>query len=143
MAESPLVLVTGASGFIASWVAFAALKQGYRVRGTVRSLKDNMKVGYLEQLCPDSKYKIELCETDLNKPDGWDAAVKGATFIFHVASPFPINEPRDKNELIKPAVEGTLHVLRAASRLEIPPKRVIITSSTASIAYGMFPALLV
>ena len=134
--QSPLVLVTGVSGFIASWVAHGALKLGYRVRGTVRSLKNEDKVKHLRDLYPGSKYKIELVEADLLNEECWDAAVLGCDYILHVASPFVIDEPKDPNELILPAINGTLNVLKAASKLEKPPKRVVVTSSTASIAYG-------
>eukprot|EP01039_Chlorochromonas_danica_P003013 gene3013-3287_t len=132
----PLVLVTGVSGFIASWVAYAALKVGYRVRGTVRSLANENKVRHLRDLCPGSNYKIDLVEADLTSDQGWDEAVRDCTYILHVASPFPLQEPKDADEVIKPAVEGTLRVLQAASRLATPVKRVVVTSSVASICYG-------
>lgn len=133
---TPLVLVTGISGYIGSWVGYTALQAGYRVRGTVRSVKDENKVKHLRDLCPGSRHKIELVEADLNSDDGWAAAVADCDYILHVASPFPIAEPKDPDELIKPAVEGTLRVLRAASNLPKVPKRVVVTSSVASIAYG-------
>lgn len=136
MSEAPLVLITGVSGFISSWVAYSALKVGYQVRGTVRSLKKEQKIRHLRDLCPGSRYKMELVEADLTTDAGWDEAVNGCTYILHVASPFVIDEPADKNVLIVPAVEGTLRVLRAASRLSIKPKRVIVTSSVAAVAYG-------
>jgi nucleoside-diphosphate-sugar epimerase len=141
MSESPapLVLVTGISGFIASWVAHGALKLGYRVRGTVRSLGNEEKVKHLRDLCPGSKYKIELVEADLMKEDGWAAAVQDCDYILHVASPFPLQEPKDPNDLILPAINGTLNVLKAASKLTKLPKRVVVTSSAASIAYGQDP----
>lgn len=136
MSESPLVLVTGVSGFIASWVAYGALKMGYRVRGTVRSLNNENKVRHLRDLCPGSTHKIELVEANLTSENGWDAAVKDCKYILHLASPFPVAEPSDENELIRPAVDGTLHVLKAASKMEHPPKRIVVTSSFASIGYG-------
>ena len=133
---TPLVLVTGVSGYIASWVAYAALKVGYRVRGTVRSLANEDKIKHLRDLCPGSRHQIELVEADLTSEDGWDAAVRDCDYILHVASPFPLEEPKDPDVLIKPAVEGTLRVLRAASEMSKPPKRVIVTSSSAAVAYG-------
>lgn len=139
--EAPLVLVTGVSGFVASWVAHAALKVGYRVRGTVRSLSNEQKVKHLKELCPGAKHELELVEADLTETgeEGWDAAVRGCDFILHVASPFPIEEPKDENELIKPAVEGTLNVLKAAARMEKPPKRVVLTSSVVAVYTGTDP----
>jgi dihydroflavonol-4-reductase len=112
------------------------LKLGYRVRGTVRSLNNEKKVAFLRNLCPGSRYDIELVEADLTSDKGWKKAVEGCSYILHVASPFPIEEPNDPNDLIMPAVEGTLRVLRAASELTTPPKRVVITSSSAAISYG-------
>jgi dihydroflavonol-4-reductase len=134
--EIPLVLVTGVSGYIGSWVAYAALKLGYRVRGTVRSLANESKVQHLRDLCPGSNFMIELVEADLSSEKGWSEAVAGCTFIQHVASPFPLQAPKNKEELIRPAVDGTLYVLRAAAAANPRPKRVVVTSSFASIGYG-------
>jgi nucleoside-diphosphate-sugar epimerase len=134
--EIPLVLVTGVSGYIGSWVAYTALKLGYRVRGTVRSLANESKVAHLRDLCPGSNFMIELVEADLNSEKGWNEAVAGCTFIQHVASPFPLQSPKNKEELIRPAVDGTLFVLRAAAAANPRPKRVIVTSSFVAIGYG-------
>lgn len=134
--DDPLVLVTGISGYIGSWVAFLALKLGYRVRGTVRSLANEKKVKHLRNLCEGAKHELELVEADLVSEKGWDEAVKDVTFILHVASPFPLRNPETKEEVVGPAVDGTLRVLRAASRLVIPPKRVIVTSSAAAVYPG-------
>jgi nucleoside-diphosphate-sugar epimerase len=106
------------------------------VRGTVRSLSNEQKVAHLRDLCPGSLHTLELVEADLNSAEGWAEAVQGATFVCHVASPFPLKTPKDKNDLIKPAVEGTLHVLRAAAAASPPPSRVVVTSSFAAIGYG-------
>jgi nucleoside-diphosphate-sugar epimerase len=134
--SAPLVLVTGVSGYIGSWVAHAALKLGYRVRGTVRSLANESKVQHLRDLCPGSSFMIELVEADLNSDKGWAEAVAGCTFVLHVASPFPLQNPRDKEELIRPAVDGTLFVLRAVAAANPRPKRVVVTSSFVAIGYG-------
>ncbi len=80
-AATPLVLVSGVSGFIGSWVAYCLLKQGYRVRGTVRSVSNESKVSHLRDLCPGSTHKIELVEADLTSEKGWDEAVSGCTFL--------------------------------------------------------------
>lgn len=137
--QAPLVLVTGVSGFIASWVAHGALKLGYRVRGTVRSLKNEDKIKHLRDLCPGSQYKVELVEADLLDEESWVNAVVGCDYILHVASPFVIDEPKDPNDLILPAINGTINVLKAAAKLDKPPKRVVVTSSSAAILYGSNP----
>ncbi len=77
----PLVLVSGVSGYIGSWVAYALLKQGYRVRGTVRSMSVESKVEHLRDLCPGSVHKMQLIEADLNSAEGWDEAISGCTFV--------------------------------------------------------------
>lgn len=137
--QAPLVLVTGVSGFIASWVAHGALKLGYRVRGTVRSLKNEDKVKHLRDLCPGSTHKVELVEADLLDEESWVKAVVDCDYILHVASPFVIDEPSDPADLILPAINGTVNVLKAAAKLAKPPKRVVVTSSSAAILYGSDP----
>jgi len=133
--EAPLVLVTGVSGYIAAWVAAALLRLGYRVRGTVRSLKK--KTAHLAGLAPGSRYKLELVEAELLEVGGWAAAVAGCTYVMHVASPFLLGTPKDPEaELIRPAVEGTLNVLRAAADATPQPRRVVVTSSMASVGMG-------
>ncbi|MEV4343072.1 NAD-dependent epimerase/dehydratase family protein [Actinoplanes sp. NPDC049596] len=114
-----LVLVTGGSGFVGSYVVRRALAAGYRVRTTVRSrpLKG-----------------VESVRADLLSDDGWDSAVAGASYVLHVASPFPAAQPEDENDLIVPAREGTLRVLRAARAAGV--RRVVLTSSFAAVGYG-------
>ena len=114
MEESALVLVSGASGFVACHVVQQLQQAGYRVRGTVRSLKNEAKCQPLRELCPDAAHPIELVEADLLDAESWPKAVEGCTYVIHTASPFPAANPKHEDELIKPAVEGTLNVLRAA-----------------------------
>jgi len=128
-----LVLVTGASGYIASHLTKQLLEQEFRVRGTVRSLKDEKKVAPLRNLMPSSKYPLELVEADLMNPESWLNAVKGCTYVMHVASPFPSKLPDNENELIEPAVNGTLSVLKACVQDQSQVKRVVLTSSCAAI----------
>lgn len=137
--NKPLVLVTGGSGFIGAHCLLALIKtSSYRLRTTVRStsktssVKSQLEYGGAD---PASVNAIEFCEADLTKDDGWDAAVAGCDYILHVASPFPPKAPKDENELIIPAREGTLRVLRAAKKAGVV-KRVVITSSVAAVAYG-------
>lgn len=128
------VLVTGASGFVAQHVILQLLAKGYSVRGTLRSLKRADEVrGVLSK--HDARAKdIELVEADLGSDAGWAEAAKGCEFVQHVASPFPAVHPKDEMELIRPARDGALRVLKAAKAAGV--KRVVMTSSMAAIAYG-------
>lgn len=97
--SAPLVLVTGATGYVGSWCIAALLTAGYRVRGTVRSLANQNKISFLRNLCPDAKGgPVELVEADLLDSSGWAAAVEGCTYCLHVASPFVIDEVYFFNE---------------------------------------------
>ncbi len=127
------ILVTGISGFIAKHCALDLLQHGYRVRGTVRSLKkaDEVK-STLGQHCDIRA--LEFVEADLLADTGWDSAMQGIYGVQHLASPFILNEPKDPNELIRPAVEGTLRVLKAATASKV--ERFVQTSSMAAVMYG-------
>lgn len=132
------VLVTGGSGFIAVHCILQLLEAGYRVRTTVRSLKraDDVRA-MLKVGGADNLDELEFVEADLMSDAGWAEAVAGCDFVLHVASPLLINEPTDENELIRPAVDGTLRVLRAAKAAGV--RRVVLTSSFAAIGYGHPP----
>ena len=129
-----LVVVTGASGFIAQHCVLVLLRAGYRVRGTVRNLaRAESPRAALERLASPGD-ALEFVQAELDRDDGWDAAMVGATFVLHVASPLPGAPPKDDSVLITPAREGTLRVLRAASRAGV--RRVVLTSSIAAIMHG-------
>jgi len=133
----PLVLVSGASGYVATHTIQQLIVSGnYRVRGTVRSLKNEEKLKPLQELVPDAKYPLELCEADLQDKDSWISAVKGCKYVLHIASPFPLNTPKNPDEVIRPAVDGTLNVLSACAESGTV-KRVVLTSSIASISCGL------
>ena len=130
-----LVLVTGACGYLACHVIQQLQRAGYRVRGTVRKaeMNDDEQIRPIRELCPDAKHPVvELFEADLLEPETWPAAVAACSYVIHTASPFPVEPPDDPDDVIKPAVEGTLSVLRAARDAGCV-KRVVMTSSAAAV----------
>jgi nucleoside-diphosphate-sugar epimerase len=129
------VLVTGASGFVAGHCIRDLLEHGYAVRGTVRNLAARDKIAHLETLAEQAGGQLQFVEADLSADDGWERAVAGCTHVLHVASPFPPTEPAHEDELIRPAVDGTLRVLQACADSGTV-KRVVLTSSTAAITSG-------
>jgi len=132
------VLVTGGSGFIASHVIVKLLAAGYRVRTTVRDLTREPDVrALLKEGGVDPEDRLSFARADLLDDTGWAEAMSGCEHVLHVASPFPEKVPKDENELILPAREGALRVLRAARDLGV--KRVVLTSSFAAIGYGHEP----
>ena len=133
MAET--VLVTGGSGFIGGHCILQLLSAGYRVRTTVRDLKREGEVrATLKASGGDAGERLSFFAADLEKDAGWAEAVTGCEFVLHVASPLPSSVPKNEDELIGPAREGTLRVLRAARDAGV--KRVVLTSSFAAIGYG-------
>ncbi|MFZ1398818.1 MAG: aldehyde reductase [Candidatus Promineifilaceae bacterium] len=134
MSENSTVLVTGASGFIGMHCILQLLEQGYQVKGTVRSAAKAEKLR--QTLRPHSQHTHNLifAEADLTSDAGWAEAMAGCNFVLHVASPLPTAEPKDENELIRPAVEGTRRVLQAAHQAGV--RRVVQTSSVAAIVHG-------
>ena len=129
------VLVTGASGFIAQHTILRVLEAGYRVRGTIRSLGKSDEVrGVLAPHAGAAMERFELCAADLMSDAGWDDAVRGCRFVLHMASPLPSRPPKHEDELIVPARDGALRVLRAASAGGV--ERVVMTSSVAAVVYG-------
>jgi nucleoside-diphosphate-sugar epimerase len=128
-------LVTGGSGFVGAHCIIQCLNASFHVRTTVRSSKrendvrEMLKAGEATNLD-----KLTFAVADLTKDEGWKEAVEGCTYVLHVASPFPPGSPKDENDLIIPAREGTRRVLRAARDAGV--KRVVVTSSFAAIGYG-------
>jgi len=131
------VLITGASGYIGKHITLQLLNQGYEVRASVRNLaksaevRDAVRPHRLDSSNLDSR--LTFVELDLEKDSGWDVALQGIDVLMHTASPFPLASPKDENDLIRPAVDGTLRALNAAKSAGV--KRVILTSSMAAI-YG-------
>jgi nucleoside-diphosphate-sugar epimerase len=129
------VLVTGGSGFIGSHTILKLLAAGHTVRTTVRNLSRESEVrAMLKTGGTDAGDRLTFYAADLEKDAGWADAVRGCEFVMHVASPLPAAVPKNEDELIVPAREGTLRVLRAARDAGV--KRVVLTSSFAAIGYG-------
>ena len=128
------VLVTGGSGYIALHCILELLKKGYHVRASVR--KEKKKEFIRSSLSPyiELDDHLEFCLLDLLEEKGWDQAVKGCQYVLHTASPFPASQPKHEDDLILPAKNGTLSLLKAAHQENV--KRVVLTSSVAAIAYG-------
>jgi dihydroflavonol-4-reductase len=127
-----LVLVTGASGYIAGFVIRQLLTEGWAVRGTIRDLKRAAQV----RAAVESD-AIELVTADLMSDVGWPEAMAGVDHVLHVASPIPNGEPKNPDDLIVPARDGALRALRTARDAGV--KRLVMTSSTAAICYGGAP----
>src|SRR5271163_3353602 len=125
------VLVTGGSGFLGSWTVVELLRRTYSVRTTIRDLTRAPQVRAMVATEVDPGDRLRFVQADLLKDQGWDEATADADFVLHVASPMPVGEFRGQ-DVITPAREGTLRVLRAARKAAV--KRVVITSSTAAAA---------
>jgi dihydroflavonol-4-reductase len=127
------VLVTGITGYIGQHCAAELLRQGYEVVGTIRSRsKADSTQSAIARVAPVKN--LSFLEADLLSDKGWSEALKGCTFVLHVASPFLLAEPKDENDLIAPAVEGTQRVIAAAQLAGV--KRLVLTSSTFAVIAG-------
>lgn len=132
------VLVTGGSGFVGSHTILQLLGAGHQVRTTIRNLKREDEVrAMLQQGGADADGRLTFFAADLEKDAGWKEAVAGCDYVMHVASPFPSAVPKNEDELIVPARDGALRVLRASRDAGV--KRVVMTSSFAAIGYGVAP----
>jgi dihydroflavonol-4-reductase len=125
------VLVTGASGFIAKHCIAELLRRDYAVKATLRNLAraDEVRRGVAHAGADASA--VEFVAADLLSDEGWGQAMQDCTYVQHIASPFPLDEPRDPDDVIRPAREGALRVLAAATRAGV--KRVVLTSSIVAI----------
>jgi dihydroflavonol-4-reductase len=131
---SKRVLLTGVTGFLGSHTAIQLLNKGYQVTGTLRSLKRADEIKPVIALHTDAIDNLKFLEADLLDAGVWREATRGADYVQHIASPFPRTLPKHDDDLIKPAREGTLNVLKAAADSNV--KRVVVTSSTGAIIYG-------
>jgi dihydroflavonol-4-reductase len=132
--ETKTVLVTGGSGFLGGWCVVELLRRGHRVRTTVRDLEREPEVRAAVATEVEAGDRLAVLAADLRSDDGWPDAVTGCDYVLHIASPFPPVQPKDADELIVPAREGTLRVLGAS--LEAGVERVVVTSSVAAVTGG-------
>ncbi len=132
------VLVTGGSGFVGSHVILQLLHAGHVVRTTVRSLTREQSVrAMLRDAGADASQRLTFFAADLERDDGWAEAVAGCDYVIHVASPIPAAAPKTEDDLIVPARDGVLRVLKAARDARV--KRVVLTSSCGAVYYGHPP----
>jgi len=131
------VCVTGASGYIASWLVKLLLHRGYSVKASVRDLSDPKKTEHLHAL-EGAKDRLQLFKANLLEEGSFDAGVAGCECVFHTASPFFIETNDPYAELIDPALKGTLNVLGSCAKVPTL-KRVVLTSSVAAVAYNGKP----
>lgn len=136
--KNQTVLVTGGTGFLGVNIILELLKKGFTVRTTLRTLSRKNEI--LDALTAggiSTFDQLSFYEADLLSDNGWDEAAQGCDYVLHVASPFVAEQPKDENELIVPAKEGTLRALKAAKKAGV--KRVVLTSSFAAIGYSIDP----
>jgi nucleoside-diphosphate-sugar epimerase len=129
--DGKTVLVTGGSGYLASWCIIDLLQRGYRVRTTVRNPSRERDVHAAVESQVGQGPHLTVHQADLMSDDHWANVIEGCDYVLHVASPFPPKQPKDPDELIVPAREGTLRVLGTA--LDHDVKRVVVTSSIAAV----------
>ncbi len=130
---SEQVLITGISGFIAKHIALNLLKKGYSVRGTLRTPARAEQIRQTLQENGADISGLSFVEANLNSDSGWTEAASGCAYVLHVASPFPIEQPRDREALVPQARQGALRVLEAARAAEV--KRIVFTSSMSAMMY--------
>jgi nucleoside-diphosphate-sugar epimerase len=137
--QNGTVLVTGGTGFLGGWCATELVRRGYQVRTTVRNLarEDEVRAAFAAAGV-EAGDRLSFVAADLNADDGWSDAVAGCDYVLHVASPFPPAQPKDPDELIVPARDGALRVLRAS--LDAGVQRVVMTSSVAAVRHGRAPS---
>jgi dihydroflavonol-4-reductase len=138
---SRTILVTGATGYIAKHIVLKLLERGDSVVGSVRNLsrdaelRDAMRAHLSDPALADNLRTVAL---NLEADDGWAEAATGVDAIIHTASPFPLQQPKDEDDLIRPAVDGALRALRAAKAAGVT--RVVMTSSTVAVSMGNTPS---
>ncbi|KAK4411085.1 Tetraketide alpha-pyrone reductase 1 [Sesamum angolense] len=132
--EGKVVCVTGASGYVASWLVKLLLERGYTVKGTLRNLNDPNQILHLKAL-NGADERLHLLQADLLEDGSFDSVVDGCEGVFHTASPVLFSTTHPQAELIQPAVQGTLNVLRSCSKVT-SVRRVVVTASIASVTFN-------
>lgn len=130
--KSKPVLVTGANGYVASWLVKRLLEEGLTVHAAVRSPENKAKVGHLSEIAEQTKGELKFFQADLLVPGAYQEAMQGCELVYHTASPFTLSVKDPQKELIEPAEQGTAHVLETANAVS-SVKRVVVTSSCAAI----------
>ena len=128
------VLLTGISGYIGLHCAKILLEKGYTVVGTVRSTKKEEEVIKTLNSNSVSIENLSFTHLDLSSDKGWDSALSNCNYVMHVASPFTVENPKNESDMLGPAVDGTLRVLKAAKKNGV--KRVVLTSSMVALMGG-------
>ncbi|XP_062022928.1 bifunctional dihydroflavonol 4-reductase/flavanone 4-reductase [Rosa rugosa] len=129
--ESESVCVTGASGFVGSWLVMRLLERGYTVRATVRDPANSKKVKHLLDL-PKAATHLTLWKADLAEEGSFDEAIKGCTGVFHVATPMDFESKDPENEVIKPTINGVLDIMKACLKAKTV-RRLVFTASAGSV----------
>ena len=132
--DGKTVLVTGGSGYLAGWCIVGLIERGYRVRTTVRNAAREREVHATVASRVDPAHHLTVHQADLTSDEHWDKVIEGCDYVLHVASPLPVSQPKDPDELIVPAREGTVRVVSAA--LDGGVERIVLTSSVAAIRGG-------
>jgi len=128
------ILVTGASGFLASHILLQLLEQDYTVRGSVRNAPKGDHIRKVLETHGADTSRLEFVELDLMHDQGWDAAMEGIDYLLHTASPFVTSTPKNPDDIVKPAIEGTRRALKAALSADV--KRIVLTSSMVAACHG-------
>jgi dihydroflavonol-4-reductase len=133
MDTKDIVLVTGGTGFLGAHCIIALLRKGYQVRTTIRDLARTSELRNAIAEAVGETGNLDIVEADLSHDRGWLEAVSGSRYVLHTASPFPAAQPRNADDLIAPARDGTLRILRAC--LDAKVERVVVTSSSTAMSY--------
>ena len=128
------VLLTGVTGFLGAHTTIQLLNKGYKVIGTMRNLKRAAEIKSVIAKHTSNIHYLQFAEANLTDEKVWETLTKGMDYVQHIASPFPRELPKHEDDLIIPAKNGTLYVLKAAAKNGV--KRVVLTSSSGAIAYG-------